>query len=408
MKLLEYFNAIAWGPFGCGLLLLGGVYLLIKLKGFYLLHPIKTVKALSSGGMLAMLSALGGSIGVGNIVGVGVALSLGGAGAVFWMWVCALITAVLKYAEIYLSVKYKESGKGGPMFYLGLCKATHLPEAFALLCVLSSFGIGCLVQSNAVSMCGAELSVSSKTLGAALAAVCLITFLGGGKGLQRICGVLVPIMSIVYIAACAVIIGTNVKLIPNTLSQILNSAFSIKSAVGGVGASLLVRGLREGMSKGIFSAESGMGSSAITYAFGDASDPAKQGVWGIVEVFIDTVVMCTLSAFVLLLSNKETVFSAFAESFGKAGGYFTLLSLFCFAYTSICCWNFYSTSCIRFLTKRNGALYIYNALFVICIYLGAVMDTHGVWLISDACNALMLYLNFYGIIRLSDKIRSPL
>lgn len=409
MKLIQYLNDLLWGPFGSVIILSGGIYLLARLKFFYILHPAKTAKTVSqSGGLTAMLSALGGSIGVGNIVGVGVALSLGGAGAVFWMWVCALITAVLKYSEIYLSVKYKKRENGGPMYYLQLCNIPFLSEIFCLLCIASSFGIGCSVQSNAASLAASELSVSSGFVGFVLALFCLITFLGGGNGLQKVCKILVPVMSILYICGCIAIIILNIGLVPNMLFGIFKSAFNFKSAFGGIGASLFMRGLKQGMSKGIFSAESGMGSSAIMYSFGKTTKAEKQGVWGIFEVFIDTVVMCSISAFAILVSDKENIFTAFTSSFGKIGGYFTFLSVLCFAYTSICCWNFYGASCVRFLLKRKWALFLYNALFVLCIYVGAVANTEGVWFVSDLCNAFMLFLNFFGILKLSDRIRSPL
>lgn len=410
MRFLEYVNNLLWGPLGSLFILGGGIYLLIKLKFFYILHPVKTLKSASvgGGGVSAMLSALGGSIGVGNIVGVGVALSLGGAGAVFWMWVCALITAVLKYAEIYLAVKHKGRANGGPMYYLRLLKIPFLPEIFCALCIISSFGIGCTVQSNAVALAATPLGISDVSVGLVLAFFCFVTFIGGGKRLQKVCEFLVPVMSILYIGCCIVIIALKVKHFPSMLTNIIKSAFNFKSALGGVGASLFLRGLKEGMSKGIFSAESGMGSSSIMYSFNCNEKPEKQGVWGVMEVFIDTIVMCSLSAFVLLLSDKENIFSAFGSFFGKLGGYFTFLSLFCFAYTSICCWNFYGASCIAALSKRKWALLIYNALFSLCIYIGAVASTGGVWLISDLCNALMLFVNFYGIIALSRRIRSPL
>lgn len=410
MQFSEYVNSLLWGPLGSVIILGGGIYLLIKLDFFYIVHPLKTFKtALSGGGgVSAMLAALGGSIGVGNIVGVGVAVSAGGAGAVFWMWVCALLTAVLKYAEIWLSVKFKDGTCGGPMYYLRLCKIPFLPEIFSVLCVISSFGIGCAVQSNAVALSAKHLGISDISVGLVLAFFCFITFIGGGKRLKKICNFLVPVMSVLYIAASVVIIALNFKGIPNMFSDIFKSAFNFKSALGGIGASIFMRGLKEGMSKGIFSAESGMGSSSIMYSFECREKPEKQGVWGVTEVFIDTIVMCSISAFVLLLTGKENIFSAFGSYFGSYGGYFTLVSLFCFAYTSICCWNFYGISCIKTLSKRKWALFIYNALFSLCIYAGAAANTDGVWLISDICNALMLFVNFYGIIALSRRIRSPL
>lgn len=409
MKLIQYLNDLLWGPFGSVIILSGGIYLLAKLKFFYILHPSKTAKSISqSGGLTAMLSALGGSIGVGNIVGVGVALSLGGAGAVFWMWVCALITAVLKYAEIFLSVKYKKGEGGGPMYYLKLCNVPLLSEIFCVLCIASSFGIGCSVQSNAVALAAQELSISDKSVGIILAFFCFITFIGGGKRLQNVCKVLVPVMGILYVCGCVAIVILNIGHIPDMISDIFKSAFTFKSTLGGVGASLFISGLKQGMSKGIFSAESGMGSSAIMYSLGNTDKAENQGVWGIFEVFIDTIVMCTLTAFVILLSGKENVFTAFGYSFGRLGGYFTLISLFCFAYASICCWNFYGISCMRFLSKRKWALFLYNALFLLSIYVGAVAETYGIWLVSDLCNAFMLFLNFFGILKLSDRIRSPL
>ena len=409
MRFFEYVSALLWGPLGSSVILCGALYLLFKLKAFYILHPIKTLKAASrGGGISAMLTALGGSIGVGNIVGVGVALSAGGAGAVFWMWVCALITAVLKYAEIYLAVRHRLKSGGGPMRYLRALGTPYLAQIFCVLCIVSSFGIGCSVQSNAVGMSASHLGFSKASVGLLLTFFCFITFMGGGKRLQKVCNILVPIMSVLYILGCTVIISLNITRLSEVMKCIVTSAFSFKSAFGGIGASLFMRGLREGMSKGIFSAESGMGSSSIAYALSESDSPEKQGVWGVLEVFLDTVVMCSLSALVLLLSDTESVFSAFGAYFGDIGVYFTLIALFCFAYTSICCWSFYGTSCMRSMTNRKWAPYIYNALFSICIFVGAVSDTGSVWAISDLCNALMLFVNFFGMLKLSSHLRSPI
>lgn len=408
MEFIKTLNNILWGPASAFVILSGALFLLFKLKFFYLLHPLKCLGIFKKGGFLSMVSALGGSIGVGNIVGVGVALSLGGAGAVFWMWICALFTAVLKYCEIYLAVKYKNANNGGAMYYLKLCKIPFLPQLFCILCIISSFGIGCAVQSNALAKASETTNLSPSLSGIVLSILCAATFYGGGKLLQKVSKYLVPIMSLLYIAGALFVVVLKADYLSEVFSDIFRDAFSFKSASGGIGASLFVSGIKEGMSKGIFSAESGMGSSALMYSFDNNETPENQGLWGIIEVFADTIVMCTLSALVILLTKENDVFSAYASVFGDKSNIFVLISMFCFAYTSICCWNFYANTCISFLTKRKTASFIFNAVFAVTIYIGATSELYTVWALSDLSNALMLFLNFFGLVYLNSHVKSPL
>lgn len=406
MNLIEN---ILWGPIGCIVIIAVAIGLLIKTDFFYIRHPIKTLMKNKSGNAVNMLSALGGSIGVGNIAGVALAVKLGGAGVVFWMWIFAFITMILKYAEIVIAVKYKHSGFGGAMFYLQNCKAGKLlSPLFCLFCIVSSFGIGCAVQSNACASAAGSAGISPLSCGIALAVFSSISVFGGGKRLQSISKYLVPAMSIIYIVASLTVIISNYANMPSVFAGIFKEAFSFKSIGGG----LCFAAVKEGMSKGIFSSESGMGSSAIMYAYENDASPEDQGIYGIVEVFIDTVIMCTLTAFVILSTGVDTsgdiVYSAFASVFGTKSSYFIAFSLFCFSYTSICAWNFYGKCSLSFLTKSKAAMFIYNAAFIAVIIIGALSNLEPVWQFADICNALMLFVNIYAIVSLKKDISDPL
>ena len=412
MDILNSINKILWGPFSLGVILVCALFICFKCGFFHLCHPIKTFKALRSDSgnndsLKNMLTALGGSIGVGNITGVSVAIAHGGPGAVFWMWICAIIGMMLKYAEIFLGVYFKENGVGGAMYYLRKCKLGKLAAViFSVSCIASSFGIGCAVQSNAVAESGKKLGVSPLLIGLMLGIICLFAVFGSAKRLIRISAAVVPIMSITYTIGALIIAILNIKSIPSVFSSIFLNAFGYDSLTGGITGTAVAAAVRHGISKGVFSSECGMGSSAMSYCVENNNDAHKQGVWGMLEVAIDTLVMCTLSAVAILsYQNITTVTGAFESAYGKSAVYFIGISLFFFAFTSICSWNFYGKTALSYLTKSKTALLLYNAVFVMIIVFGAIWNIEMLWEISDIFNFLMLSVNIYGLVYFSNLIK---
>ncbi len=415
MNILHFINGILWGPASSFLILIISVSMCVYCRGFYILHPLKTVSKLkkSKGALTDMLTALGGSIGVGNITGVALAVKAGGAGAVFWMWICALFTMMLKFSEIVISVKTADSSGGGAMKYLKLCRfGKILSPAFCLCCIAASFGIGCTAQSNSAASAATGINIHPAIIGALLAALCALTVFGGKSNLKSVLSRLVPVMSIFYIVGALIVISANFARLPSVFREIIKGAFNIKSVSGGIAGSAFISAIRQGMSKGIFSSEAGMGSSSLIYSSDGAKDAVVQGVSGIVEVFVDTVVMCTLTALAVLSSGVELSCSAspaadaFASVFGDKSRYFLLISLFLFAYTSICCWNFYGKCCAKYLFKTKAAAYLYDAVFVIFIFIGSIVRLEAVWELSDIFNAFMLYINIFALISLFPLVKS--
>jgi AGCS family alanine or glycine:cation symporter len=426
MRILETGTGIVLPLF----ILFCGCYFTKFLGGFHLLRPAGTILlALSREGkggvspLRALSVSLAGTLGVGNIVGVAVALMLGGAGAMFWMWISAFFSMILKYAEIVLAMKYRiyENGKkyGGPMYYMkkgiGGALGKMLAWVFALLGVISAFSMGSLVQMKAAADALSETFRFPALLFGILSAVlCAYLLFGGYEKISRVTAAAIPLLSAVYLVMAVRIVWAHADEVYPLCRLIFLRAFSPSAASGGILGFIFSAALRQGVAKGSFSHEAGCGTAPLAHAGADTKIPAKQGILGIFEVFFDTIVLCTLTGFVILLTQGEhfkqtngmqLVLDAFAAQYGNGARYVITLSVVLFALATVVCWGYYGKEMLSYLTKSSSVLTAYTILFCIFAAVGTVMKENTVWEISDITVALMTALNLSAVFMLRKEVR---
>ncbi len=434
MGLLERIGALVWSWPALTIFVCAGAYLTYCTSGVQLRHFGAciggTVKRFTHGGgyggmspFQALATALGGTVGTGNIAGVTLAIALGGPGVMFWMWVSAFLGMATKYAEVLLAVKFRErnsSGErvGGPMYYIknGLGrKYRPLAYTFALGGALAAFGMGSAVQSGEIrsalsTLCTAlDVSVGDGfplAVGILVSSCAAAVLLGGASRLGNVTGLLVPFMSIAYIAACSAVLCANSGRILPCLAGIVEDAFKPGAALGAC--------VGWGFRRGVFSNEAGLGSSPIAHASTTESDCVRQGMAGVFEVFADTIVICTLTGLTLLVSGvmgtgePTTVLNAAALSgvFGSRGGAIIIaVSITLFAFSSLLSWGYYGARCCEFLLDSRP-LAAYRLIFCISALVGAVVKLDAVWLLADILNVFMAAPNLAALLALSGAVRS--
>lgn len=378
----------------------------------------------------AVTTALAGTIGTGSIAGVATALVAGGPGAIFWMWISALLGMVTKYAEIVLSIKYREkkedgSWAGGPMYYIskGL-KSKWLAIAFALFAMIACIGTGNATQSNAISdVMNKTIEIPTWVTGLVLTVIVALVILGGVKSIASVNEKLVPTMAIFFLLICFIALGVNVTKIPDAFALIFKEAFNFKSAIGGVAGYGIFSAMRYGVGRGVFTNEAGLGSAPIAHAASSTKDPVKQGMWGMFEVFITTIIICSMTALVVLTSdtylnifavaNKKPSLdgaalssAAFNEAIPVVGQYGVAIATLFFSLSTILGWAYYGEVCAGYLFSkhRKTAVWVYRAIYVAFVFVGAVADIGIVWLVADCFNVLMALPNLIAIIGLAKVI----
>ena len=368
----------------------------------------------------ALTTALAGSVGIGSIVGVATAVSLGGPGAVFWMLIFALAGMIIKYAEIFLAIKYRYSGAdghpiGGPMFYLrDGAKKPFFAYFYALAAVLASFGIGNLCQSNsAATVLSHEFGAPKWLTGALLSLFCGIIILRGLRGITKFTSIAIPIIDTLFLLFGIFAILSSWHRLPDIFSSILKDAFQPAAAGGGLLGSLISPPMRYGVSRGIFSSEAGLGSASIVHAASQGGKPEQHALLGILEVFISSVLACIISAIVLLLSDAQGLegaayaSAAYEAAFPGFGGYFVVIMLCLFAFLAPLSWSIYGECGLNFLLGRKFSRKFqlcYQILFVLALFLGATVESRTVWALSDILNALMALPNLVALLLLSGEI----
>ena len=426
-----------WGPPALILLMGVGVYLTITLKFYPQRRIFPTLRSLikkneknsgkASEGvspLAALMTSLAACIGTGNVVGVAVAISIGGPGALVWMWLSALVGMTTQFAECALAVRYREKNAageycGGPMYTLknGL-KNRHLGiilgTAFAVFTVTASFGIGNMVQSNSIAQAVSySFDVKSQISGAVMTAAVAVAVMGGIKTISAVSGVLVPVMAVMYIVGGVIVMVGNASGVLTGLKDIFASAFGAKAVSGGVAVSFLTV-LRQGVSKGVFSNEAGLGTSAVTAAAAETESHIKQGYVSMCATFIDTIIVCSVTGIVIAsaglyrngdMTSADLVIASFETVLGRLGGYVVTLGIVLFAYASIPGWEYIGEKSLEFLVKKKIYCYIYRIVFCAMVYAGAVLTADKVWELSDIANACMMFPNLVSIVALSGKIR---
>ncbi len=381
----------------------------------------------------SLCTALAASLGTGNIVGVSTALFLGGPGAVFWMWAAAFFGMMTKYAENVLGIYFRRKNArgewcGGAMYYLeyGLgaqrgCAGIgrRLAVLFAAFCILASFGIGNMSQMNAAAQnMEAAFGISPYISGSVLMGAAGLVIIGGMKRIALVAEKIVPVMAVLYIAGSVAVCAVNIEQAPAVWTAIVKGAFGIKAAGGGLAGYGIHAALTWGMKRGVFSNEAGLGSSVMVHAGSNVKEPVQQGMWGIFEVFVDTVVMCSVTAFAVLSSGvmgipdgscglcadgSAAVGAAFGTVFGKAGPAFVAAAILMFAFSTVLGWCHYGTKAFEYLFGERQ-VHLYRAAFIGMIFWGAVMDLQLAWDLSDTFNGLMALPNLAGILLLSPLV----
>ena len=427
--IIEMISQIIWGYPVLILMIGGGIYLTFKM-GFPQIHFIrifrtsfsslfsKKTKSNSESNSITQLqgfsTALAATVGTGSIVGVGTAIAIGGVGAIFWMWVSAFFGMALSYTENILGVKYcKKTGIMGAMSYIekGL-DSKWLAVLFAMFCTLASLGMGNMTQSNSISSaCEKAFSVPPIVCGAVLAALIAVIIFGKNR-LAKVTEKLVPIMALFYIIGSLVVILKHRSQVGSAFGEIFSSAFALKSAAGGGAGFAVKRACITGLRRGAFSNEAGLGSTVAVHSACEIKDPKVQGNWGMIEVLIDTMVICTLTALVIIVSGvdigdggSDVICSAFSAGLGSFGGIFMAISMILFAFATIAGWFFIGQSAWIYIFPRHSA--IYKVVFTACVFLGSVSSLSLVWGISDIFNGLMALPNLIAVLILMQG-RAPI
>ena len=424
----ELISQAIWGYPVLILMIGGGIYLTFRLR-FVQIHFIRILRT-SFGSLFSkkdksgpehdsmtqfqgFSTALAATVGTGSIVGVGTALAIGGAGAIFWMWVSAFFGMALSFTENVLGVKYQnKTGIKGAMSYIekGL-DSKWLAILFALFCTLASIGMGNMTQSNSISTaCEKTFSVPPIVCGILLTLLTAV-IISGKNRLVRLTEKLVPIMALFYIIGALVVIIRYRSQLSSAFGDIFYSAFGLRSAAGGGAGIAIKRACITGLRRGAFSNEAGLGSTVAVHSSCEIKDPKIQGCWGMIEVFIDTMVICTLTALVMLVSGvdignggPDVICTAFSAGLGSFGGMFMSISMILFAFATIAGWFFIGQSAWVYIFPRRAT--IYKAVFIICTFFGCISSLSLVWSISDIFNGLMALPNLVAILILSTYRRN--
>jgi len=428
-QIIDTVNSVVWGPIMLVLLLGTGVFLTIGLRAMTITRIpyafgqlLKGRKGSGEGEISpfnALMTALSSTVGTGNIAGVATAIGIGGPGALFWMWCTALVGMATKYAEAVLAVNYRETdaqGKkvGGPMYYIknGLGKRWKpLAFLFALFGSLAGFGLANTVQSNTVSqVLQNNFNIPTLISGLVMAFMVALVLLGGIKRIAQVAGKLVPLMTVIYILATAIILLIHIADIPAALALIVDSAFNGMAATGGFAGATVMVALRMGVSRGIFSNESGLGSAPIAHAAAETNSPVRQGTIAMLGTFIDTLIICTMTGLVLIVSgvwSSELEGAAMTlqvfDSSLPFGGNILSICIALFAFTTMLGWSYYGERCAQFLLGPKVVM-PFRVLWVIGVFVGTQMSLGLVWKMSDALNGMMAIPNLLALLLLSPVV----
>lgn len=448
----DYLNGVVWGPIGLALLFFSGLFMTCGTKAFQIVHfrhwMKKTVGAIFTNKKItehtgaddraisqfqSLCTALAATIGTGNIVGVSTAIISGGPGAIFWMWIMALLGMMTNYSENVLGIYYRRKNaqgewSGGAMYYLseGLgnkknCKTLGkvLAILFSVFCVLASFGIGNIAQVNSIAgNMDSAFGVPTWVTGIILVFIGGLVIVGGIKRIASVTEKLVPFMAVIYIIGAIVVVCSNVTAVPLAFAAIFKGAFAAKAVGGGVVGYGIKSAITWGFKRGAFSNEAGLGSSVMVHSSSNVKEPVQQGMWGIFEVFMDTIIVCTLTSLVVLTSGmvdlgtgmmleevpgSALVGQAFKSVFGEIGPMFIAVAILLFAFSTVLGWSHYGSKSIEYLFGEK-VIKAYRLVFVCMSFFSATMELTLAWDLSDTFNGLMMIPNLIGVIALSGTV----
>lgn len=424
-------NGIVWGPLMLALILGTGLYLSLGLKFMPIRMIIEGFRLIFKGrkedrkeGEIspfnALMTSLSATIGTGNIAGVATAIFMGGPGALFWMWIAALLGMATKYAEAVLAVEYRETDEegnhvGGPMFYIknGLgAQWKWLGFLFAFFAAIAGFGIGNTIQANSVSdVLESSFGIPELYSGLILAVLVGLVLIGGIKRIASLAGRLVPFMAISYLFAGLSILLLNFTAIPEALSLIVSSAFTGTAATGGFAGASIWAAMQFGVARGIFSNEAGLGSAPIAHAAAKTDSSVKQGLVAMMGTFIDTIIICSVTGLAIILSGEyvsgesgaNLSVLAFSKMLPFVGEYVVTFGLILFAFTTLVAWSFYGEKSVYFIFGQKSIV-PFRLLWIFVIPIGSMMDLKFIWLLADTLNALMALPNLIALLLLSPIV----
>ena len=453
MTINSAINGFVWGPIMLTLLIGTGLYLSVR-AGFIQFRHFGYAISHTLGGLLrgkqrdaeghnispfqAVSTALASTVGTGNIVGVATAITIGGPGAVFWMWISAALGMMTKYSEIVLAVKYRETNEdgqyvGGPMYYLKKGVGEKHPAlgsamavVFAIFAALACFGIGNMTQGNSIaSSMNSTFGIPTNITGIVLAIVVAIVILGGINSIAKVTEMLVPVMALLYLVLGVVILVIHADKIPAAFSDIFIGAFNPSAVMGGGAGVGIAMAIRMGFARGVFSNEAGLGSAPIAHAASSTKNPVEQGLWGIFEVFIDTILVCSMTALIILTATDANgaflwssgafdgaALTAKAFEFalpGTFGSVFLSIALLLFAFSTMVGWCYYGEKAWEYLFRNNASarktvIFIFRLCYIAAVFVGAVGGLELVWGIADTLNGCMAIPNLVGVILLSGVV----
>jgi len=448
----NFLNGIVWGPVGLALLFVAGLVMTIRTKFFQITHfgywMKKTIGAIFTNKKVtahtekedraisqfqSLCTALAATIGTGNIVGVSTAIIAGGPGAIFWMWIMAILGMMTNYSENVLGIYYRRKNpdgewSGGAMYYLseglgskkGCAKLGKvLAVLFSAFCGLASFGIGNIAQVNSISgNLENAFGIPTYVSGILLVVLLGLVIVGGLKRIASVTEKLVPFMALAYMAIALIVIILNASLIPASFAAIFKGAFAAKAVGGGIFGYGIKQAITMGFKRGAFSNEAGLGSSVMVHSNSNVKEPVQQGMWGLFEVFADTIIVCTVTALVVLtsgmvdlttgqmvedVSGSVLVATAFEKVFGSFGPKFVALAILLFAFSTVLGWSHYGSKSMEYLFKPL-TVKIYRIIFVCMSFFSATMELGLAWDISDTMNGLMMIPNLIGVLALSGTV----
>lgn len=432
--MVEFINKYLFGTAVPVLLISAGIFYAIRLRFFHIIHPIRILKALTRKNTASGISpfkavtlALAGTLGVGNIVGVSAAIGLGGFGAIFWMWVSALCAMLLKYAEIFLAVKhrrYDTNGRphGSAMYYIcDLFSAHSLPKlgnllalVFSLLYILNAVSMGSMIQANAISeSMEGVFGLPPIICGVTVALICAVLIFKGTNSIAKFTEILVPLMSIGYIIISVFVLFVKRDELAGAFSSILKDAFTKDSALGGIFGFALSRAVRFGTMRGLVSNEAGCGTAPTAHASSNTHSAVEQGFWGIFEVFVDTIVLCTMTALVIIVSFEELRYrgswimltiDAYSTVLGNTASVFLAVATASFGFATIVCWAHYGIESVYYLSPKKIWKQTFVGIYCISVFMGFLSAPEEIWTVADMAIGGMTIINVSVICLMSREV----
>lgn len=404
-------------------ILLAGLYFCISLRFFYLLHPFRTLKRALRGGresVSALGLALAGTLGVGNVVGVAAAISEGGAGAVFWMWVSAFLAMALKYAEIVLAMKHVRydgdgNSRGSAMYYIRDCFTQRgqaffgkiLSALFAVLLIITALTMGSILQTSAAAEgINIAFGIPKYIVSLAISVVAALVLMGGGRTVLKVTDRIVPFMTLGFVFLALAALMLRADALPFAFAKIFTEAFSPRAAVGGVLGFVTSEAVRLGVMRGLLSNEAGCGTSPTAHSYSVRSDPSEQGAMGIIEVFVDTVLLCTLTALVIIVSGASEeggdlmscTMNAFSVILGQWAGKAIAVAVLFFGGATVVCWTHYGMAGIAYLSVKKRMGIFFGTLYAVCAFLGGIVSGADSLTVVDISLGVMTLINVFVLI----------